>query len=219
MNDCCQSDYAGMFNGKRARKKANAYRKKGLDGQSAQMVSFLTTEPLDGATVLEVGGGVGALQVELLKAGADRIVSVELSTEYEPVAQELLAEADLENRVDRRVGDFVAMNDELSAADIVVLNRVICCYPDMPALLGAACSHARSRVVITVPREKRLLRAGMALANLWFRLRRSAFRVFVHSKEGMIAEAGQHGFEQTAAESGRVWDVILFERGDALSSS
>ncbi len=122
MSDCCQPAYAGVFNSRSARKDAKAYRNKGLDGQSAQIVSLLTAEPLEGATILEVGGGVGAIQLELLKAGAGRAVSVELSTEYEAAAAELLAEADLEGRVDRRVGDFVAMNGNLPVADAVVMN-------------------------------------------------------------------------------------------------
>ena len=143
MTDCCQPAYEGMFNSRRARSDAKAYRKKGLDGQSAQIVSLLTAEPLDGATILEVGGGVGAIQLELLKAGADRAVSVELSGEYEATAGELLAEVEFEHRVDRRVGDFVDMNGDLPVADAVILNKVICCYPDMPALLGAAFEHAR----------------------------------------------------------------------------
>ena len=212
MPDCCQPAYAGIFSGRRARKNAKAYRKKGLDGQSAQIVAFLTSEALEGATILEVGGGVGAIQLELLKAGADRAVSVELSTEYEEAARELLAEADLEERVDRRVGDFVSMNGDLPVAHAVVLNKVICCYPDMPALLGAACEHARERVVITVPRERWALRLAMAAANQFFRLRRSAFRAFVHSKQRMIEEAAQRGFERAGERSGRIWDVILFER-------
>ncbi len=218
MNDCCHSAYAGMFNKRRAEGKAKAYRAKGLDGQSARIVSFLNAEPLDGMTILEVGGGIGAIQLELLKAGADRAVSVELSTEYEEVARDLLAEANFEDRADRRVGDFVNMNGDLPVADAVVLNKVICCYPDMPALLGAACDHARSRVVIAVPRERRILRAAMGLANQWFRLRRSAFRTFVHSKRGMIEEATQRGFEPAGEQRGRVWDVILFARTDELPS-
>ena len=104
------------------------------------------------------------------------------------------------------------MNGDLPIADAVVLNKVICCYPDMPALLGAACDHARARVVITVPREIWLLRAVMGLANQWFRLRRSAFRAFVHPKRGMIEEASQRGFELADEHSGRIWSVILFER-------
>ena len=212
MRDCCQLAYAGMFNGRRARKNANAYRKKGLDGPSAQIVAYLTAERLEGTTILEVGGGVGAIQLELLKAGAELAVSVELSTEYEAAARELLAEADLEDRADRRVGDFVGMNGDLPIANVVVLNKVICCYPDMPALLGAACEHARDRVVITVPRERRLIRAAMGLANQWFRLRRSTFRAFVHSKRGMIEEARQRGFVLAEEQRGLLWNVILFER-------
>ena len=96
-----------MCNSRRARSDTKAYRKKGLDGQSAQIVSLLTAEPLDGAAILEVGGGVGAIQLELLKAGADRAVSIELSGEYEATAGELLAETEFEHRVGRRVDHFV----------------------------------------------------------------------------------------------------------------
>jgi len=208
-----------MFNSRRARGDAKAYRKKGLDGQSAQIVSLLTAEPLDGATILEVGGGVGAIQLELLKAGADRAVSVELSGEYEAAAGALLAETEFEHRVDRRVGDFVDMEDDLPVADAVILNKVICCYPDMPALLGAALEHARSRVVIAVPRERWMLRLALGAGNLFFRLRRSGFRAFVHSKRGMIEEAEQRGFSLASEQSGFVWNVILFERIDTPSAT
>lgn len=212
MSDCCQPAYSGMFNSRRARNDAKAYRKKGLDSASAHIFSFLTASPIEGATVLEIGGGVGAIQLELLKAGAAKAVSVELSTEYETAAGELLAEANLEERVDRRVGDFVAMNGDLPVADAVVLNKVICCYPDMPALLGKACEHARQQVVITVPRELWPIRAAIGTANLVFKLRRSAFRAFVHSKQGMIDEAAQRGFAPSGEQRGFLWEVIHFER-------
>ena len=89
MSDCCHGAYADMFNENRARRDARGYRKRGLDAQSKQIFSFLSRHPLEGSTVLEVGGGIGAIQLELLKAGAGRTVSVELSAEYEHVASEL----------------------------------------------------------------------------------------------------------------------------------
>ena len=72
--------------------------------------------------------------------------------------------------------------------------------------------HARARVVVAVPRERWLVRLAIRMANQWFRLRRSAFRAFVHSKHGMIEEARQRGFGPAREHSGRFVDVILFER-------
>src|SRR5204863_4096528 len=99
-----------------------------------------------GDSVLEVGGGVGAIQLELLKAGAAQTTNVELSPEYEPYAAELLGE---DARVQRRVRDFVRDAAELEPADDVVLHRVVSCYPDPEALVGAAADHARRRLVLS----------------------------------------------------------------------
>ena len=212
MSDCCQAAYGDMFDEKRARGDAKGYRKRGLDAQSKQIFSFLSRRPLEGATILEVGGGIGAIQLELLKAGADRTVSVELSGEYEHVAAELLAEAELEDRADRRIGDFVMMNGGLPAADAVVMNKVVCCYPDMPALIAAACDHASERVVLAMPRDHLVLRGVMRVANVFLRLRRSGFRAFIHSRSALLDEAAQRGFTLADEQVGRIWDVMLLER-------
>ena len=201
-----------MFNENRARRDARGYRKRGLDAQSKQIFSFLSRHPLEGSTVLEVGGGIGAIQLELLKAGAGRTVSVELSAEYEHVASELLAETELGDRADRRIGDFVTMNGDLPVADAVVMNKVVCCYPDMPALIGAACDHASQRVVLAMPRDNVLFRSVMRVANLFLRLRRSEFRAFIHPRSALLDEAAQRGFTLADERVGRIWDVMLLER-------
>src|SRR5207247_1658949 len=92
---------------------------------------------------LEVGGGIGAIQLELLKAGAARAVSVELTPTYEDIARQLLDEAGLADRVERKVMDFAQAAAQVDSADVVVLNRVICCYPDMPRLAAAAADPAQ----------------------------------------------------------------------------
>src|SRR5256885_518357 len=143
MRGCCSpKGYKWVFSERSARAEARRYRRKGLDGTSRRIVDFLKGQGLEGRTVLEVGGGIGAIQIELLKAGASRALSVELTPTYEEAAGALLREAGLTDRVERRVMDFAEAASEVDGADIVVLNRVICCYPDMPKLAGAAAGHA-----------------------------------------------------------------------------
>jgi hypothetical protein len=75
---------------------ARRYRRRGLDKAARRMVGFLQRAGTEGATVHEVGGGVGEILIELLKRGAERSVNLELSPAYEPEAERLLAEAGLE---------------------------------------------------------------------------------------------------------------------------
>ena len=50
--------------------------------------------------------------------------------------------------------DFAEAALEVAAADIVILNRVVCCYPDMPKLVGAAADHTREVLVLSFPKER-----------------------------------------------------------------
>src|SRR5690242_15766148 len=107
MSDCCTPrGYRRVFSEKSARAEARRYRRKGLDATSRRIFDVLRAQGVEGRTVLEVGGGIGALQIELLKAGAERAVSVELTPTYEEVAAELLEQNGLSDRVERRVADF-----------------------------------------------------------------------------------------------------------------
>jgi magnesium-protoporphyrin O-methyltransferase len=162
--------------------------------------------------VLEPGGGIGAIQIELLKAGAARSTVVELSPAYEEVAAELAREADVAERVERHVGDFAA--DDAEPADVVVLHRVVCCYPDYERLLTAAAAKARRTLVYTYPPRNIVSRAAMTLLNLWPWLKRSEFRAFVHPPSAMEEIARRHGFEPYARRRGGIWRGIALERND-----
>src|SRR5216683_4411943 len=150
MSDCCSpKGYRWIFSERNARSEAKRYRRKGLDSTSRRIFDYLKQRGVEGRTVLEVGGGIGAVQIELLKAGATRAVSVELTPTYEQAAGELLKEAGLADRVERRVMDFARSGDEVEPADIVIMNRVICCYPDMPLLAGSAADHSAEVLVMS----------------------------------------------------------------------
>src|SRR5438046_3978279 len=152
MTDCCTpKGYRWVFSERSARAEAKRYRRKGLDATSRRIFDFVKKQGGEGRTVLEVGGGIGAIQLELLKAGAARAVSVELTPTYEEEATALLREMGLEERVERRIMDFAAAGAAVDGADIVIMNRVICCYPAFPRLRGTAPDNARKRRVWAFP--------------------------------------------------------------------
>ena len=162
--------------------------------------------------MLEIGGGVGALEVELLRRGADRAVNVELSPAYEAFARDLLAESGLAERVERRVGDLVEEPGLVGAADVVVMHRVVCCYPDMPALVGAAADKARKALALTYPRDAWWTRLGAAAVNLFMRLTRNEYRSFIHPPARIRGVVASHGLHATREHHGVLWQLAAFER-------
>ena len=179
------------------------------------MVAFLEQQGIEGATMLEVGGGVGAIQIELLKRGVEHTVNLELSPAYEDQAKRLLQEAGFEARVERRLHDIAVDPQGVESADLVVLHQVVCCYPDYERLLGASAQHARSLVVFSYPRRNAATRLVFSAGNLVFRMLRKEFRAFNHSPAAMIAAVEDHGLEQTFAHTGLLFHVAGLSRSQA----
>ena len=176
------------------------------------MVEFLERRGIEGASVLEVGGGVGEIQIELLKRGAARAVNLELSPAYDAEASLLLQEAGLQDRAERRLHDIAVDPQDVEPADVVVLHRVVCCYPDYERLLGAVAAHARRLVVFSYPPRNVMSRAWVVGANLVFRLLRREYRTFVHPPAAMLAVLEERGLRDAFASHSFVWQVAGLER-------
>ena len=176
------------------------------------MVEFLEQRGVEGATVLEIGGGIGEIQIELLKRGAARSVNLELSSAYDEEATQLLREAALEDRAQRRLHDIAVDPDGVESADIVVLHRVVCCYPDYVRLLGAAATRARRLLVFSYPPRNALSRLFVGAENLAWRLLRKEYRTFVHPPSAMLGLLDERGLRRTFAVHTTVWQVAGLER-------
>lgn len=201
-----------FFNPRFARRVARRYRKRGVDKTAGQMIAFLEQHGIEGATVLEVGGGVGEIHLELLKHGAAHAVNLELSSAYDEEAHKLLLEAGLEDRADRRIRDLAAGENGIAPADVVVLHRVVCCYPDYERLLTAVADHAQRLVVFSYPRRNAISRLVVATQNLSFRLLGREFRAFAHPPAAMLDVLTQRGLRPTFDHHGLVWKVAGLER-------
>jgi magnesium-protoporphyrin O-methyltransferase len=206
MTGCCDPrEYDAIFTPRFAHRLARRYRRRGLDRLSARVVRCCVDHGIEGATVLEIGGGVGELHLELLRRGAATATNLELVGTYERDAAELLAEAGLTGRVRRRLLDLAADPAAVEPADVVVLNRVVCCYPDFVGLLGAAAGHARQLLVLSYPRSNPFTRGLLRLENGFTALLGRSYRGFVHPPADMLAVLRAQGLEPAGSENGAIW--------------
>lgn len=211
--NCCDPRGCDEFFGDGfARKMAARYRKRGLDRTSRRMVGFLDAQGLAGRTVMEIGGGVGEIQIELLKHGAERTVNLELVAAYDGEARRLLAEEGLQDRAERRLHDIAVDPEGVEPADVVVLHRVVCCYPDYERLLGAAADRTRRLLVFSHPPRNLVSRALFKAQNLFFRMRGSEFRTFAHPPAAMLEVLAARGLEPQFSHRGLIWQVAGLER-------
>jgi Methyltransferase domain len=213
MAGCCPSrDYQRFFNQRFARRLANRYRKRGLDPTARTMVQFLQGLGVEGASVLEIGGGVGELQIELLKAGAARAQNLELSPAYQQQAHQLAGQAGVQGRIDWRLHDLAADPGAVAPADLVVLHRVVCCYPDYQRLLTAAGGKAHRLLVFSYPPPNLVSRSVIRWDNAWRKLRGDTFRAFVHPPAAMLEALSDTGLRATYRWRGLGWCVVGLER-------
>jgi magnesium-protoporphyrin O-methyltransferase len=201
-----------MFGPGYARHLLSRYRRRGLDPTAAKIVDYLSGRGVEGATVLEVGGGIGDLQVELLRRGARRATNLELVDAYDAAAEQLAKATDVGDRVTRRRLDLAMTPDLVEPHDIVVLHRVVCCYPDYERLLGAAADRARRLLVFSHPPRNALTRAFTSVQGAGFRLLGRSFRTYAHPPPAMIAVAEGRGMRPAFRRPGRIWQIVGLER-------
>lgn len=213
MSDCCdRTGYQTVFSDRFARRVARMYCRRGLDRTQRRLVTFLTERGIEHASVLEIGGGVGEIQIELLSRGARKATNLEISRNYEPEAEALLERFGMVDRVQRRFVDIATSPNAVEPADVVVLHRVVCCYPDYGRLLSAAAGHAKRLLVYSHPPRNSLIRMIISCENLLHRLRGSDFRAFVHPPAAMIKTAEAQGMSVSYRHRGVLWRVVGLER-------
>jgi 2-polyprenyl-3-methyl-5-hydroxy-6-metoxy-1,4-benzoquinol methylase len=213
MSGCCDPHGCDdMFGPRFARHLASRYRKRGLDKTAVRMVAYLVDRGLDGASVLEIGGGVGDIQLELLGQGASRTTNLELVDAYDTDATELAETARMRDRMTRLQVDIAATPEEVEAHDIVVLHRVVCCYPDYERLLTAAADHAKRLLVFSHPPRNWVTRMFTRLQGLGFRLMGKSFRTFAHPPAALIATAEARGMRTDYTHRGPVWQIVGLAR-------
>ena len=213
MAGCCDpAGYDAVFDARFARRRAARYRARGLDRAARALVDLLDQDGVRGATVLEIGGGVGEVQLELLRRGAVAATGLELSPAYDDEASALIAEAGVAGQVRRRRVDIAADPAAVEPVDVVALHRVVCCYPDAARLLGAAADHARRQLVFSHPSRNPVARVLGAAENVFLRFSGRRFRTFAHPPAAMLAVLEERGLRVRAVRRGVLWTAVALGR-------
>jgi hypothetical protein len=210
--DCCSLDYDVHFDAENARGDLLDYRASGAGGATRRLLDVLIDEGIAGASLLDIGGGVGIVELELLAAGAASSVDVDASRPYLTAAESEAADRGFGDRTAYRHGDFVAIADNIQPADVVTLDRVICCYHDVGSLVGRSARHARRLYGLVYPRDRWWTRSAIWVMNLVTRIQRSDYRAYVHSQalvDRLIREAG---LELRYHHAGWVWQTAVYAR-------
>ena len=203
------------FSDREAADDLKRYLEKGPDKTTRALVDAIVAEGVEGTTVIDIGGGIGAVQLELLAAGAARATEVDASEAYVETARAEAERRGYGERTTARVGDFVELAPSIDIADVVTLDRVVCCYPDVDALLGAAAGKATRIVGLVYPRDIWWNRVVARVVNAWGWLTRDATRWYQYPTsqvDGIMRRAGFAGREITRDW---IWQVVLYRRDAA----
>ena len=211
--NCCQCQgIEGLFSQQYVNKELWRYLAKGPDKTTRMLTEAIKEEGVDGLTLLDIGGGVGAIQHDLLAAGIQEVISVEASTAYLTVSKAEAQRRGLADHVSYFHGDFVDLASNIPPADIVTLDRVICCYHDMEKLVDLSAVRARKLYGLVYPRDTWWVKIGLAIQNLYFRLRRSHYRAFAHPTQAVDALLESSGFRRQVYRQTAVWQAVVYTR-------
>jgi hypothetical protein len=210
--DCCRPDYDALFDDRAARRELDAYRRKGATGTTRRLLDALRREGVRGATAIDIGGGVGVIGVELLGAGVAEVVSVDASRPYLTAAREEIERRGFGDRSAFHYGDFVELAEAVQPADIVTLDRVVCCYGDWEALVGRSVERARRLYGLVYPRDRWWMRVSIGAVRTVGRLFGQAFPFHVHPERRIDARIRAAGFELAFARRGIAWQTLVYRR-------
>jgi magnesium-protoporphyrin O-methyltransferase len=210
---CRCAGTASHFDQRRARRDRERYERHGPDSTTSLLLEELRRVTRPGDTLLDVGGGIGVLGLELQAAGVGEVILVEAAPAFLAEAQGLMARSASATRFRTVSGDFAELTPPL-AADIVTLDRVVCCYPDFAGLLRAASISARRILALSFPKDRWYVRLVIGIENLLRRVRGDSFRAFVHPPAEMAALLHSAGWRRRGQRTTLAWCIECWGRSE-----
>jgi len=205
-----------QFDRGEARKKLRQFRRRGPDKTTRLLIqelrAALSAGDVHDAVLLDVGAGLGAIHHELLDGRVSRAIHVDASTAQMAAAKEETERRGHSARVEFVFGDFTALADTIASADIVTLDRVICCFDDMHGLVQRSARKAGEFYGAVYPRQIGYMRIAIAAINLLQRVKRTTFRVFLHDPAAIDAELRAAGLERRSRRQTLGWEVVVYAR-------
>ena len=210
---CCQCQgIENMFDKKAANRQIKRYLKKGPSKTTSMLLDAIHKKGVQGLNFLDIGGGIGAIQYDLIKAGASNGTSIEASSAFFDVVKEEALQNGLAERVNFKYGDFTATASDVDSADIVTLDKVICCYDNMSELVGLSSKLARKIYAVIYPRDVWWTKLALLMVNFYPRIKGSSFRVFIHPTKKVEEIIFGNGLKRNYYATTLFWQVAIFTR-------
>ena len=200
------------FNEKYVNREIRKYRKRGPAKTTRILLDALKAEGVEGGTVLDIGGGFGAIPHELLKGGASKAIQVEASTAYLKAAKEEAQRKGYTDHISFHHGNFVDVAEDIPPVEIVTLDRVICCFDEMEKLVGLSAGRAGKLYGVVYPRDIWWIKIGFSTINYFLRLFRRQFQTFIHPTEKVEAVVCDKGLKRKFYDISGIWQVIVYRR-------
>jgi tRNA1(Val) A37 N6-methylase TrmN6 len=211
--NCCQIQGLEMvFDQPTVAKELDRYRRKGPGKSTRMLIEAVKAEEVSGKTLLDIGGGVGAVQHALLKDGLRQATDVDASEAYLEAARSEAQRRGLDNQITFFHGNFIDFARQIPPADIVTLDRVICCFPDMEQLVSLSAVRAKQAYGLVYPRQTWWLKALMRLANFYFKLHKNPYRMFLHPDRKVEDILTSYGFKRQSYTRSFIWQVAVYTR-------
>lgn len=201
-----------LFSEEYVARELKQYRKRGPDKTTKILIDALKNEGVKGRTLLDIGGGLGAIQHEMLRAGVQNVTGIEASRAYFNAVNEETARRGYAELADYLHGNFVELAPEIPSADIVTLNRVICCYPDMENMVVLSASRAGRLYGLVYPRTDWWMKAWHVLQTFFLCLVRSRFRTYLHPTQAVEELVRNHGFKRHFYRKTFTWQIAVYSR-------
>ena len=210
--DCCAAEGTNKFFTRWSRTYRKRFRRKGLEKAQRYLVEGITQQPLASKTILEIGCGVGGLHLILLQHGAASSVGIDIAEGMINHAKELACELGLESKARYYVGDFVAMNGEIPESDVTILDKVVCCYENVEALMEKSVSKTRQTYALSFPGANPLIKFFFKTQILIGKLLRFSFRPYWHDWERICAAIQSRGFREIYRNKTFLWSVRVYRK-------
>lgn len=209
-NHCCGANK--LFDEKTAKKDLKKYLKKGPQKSSKLLIEALKKKELSNLSLLDIGGGIGSIPLELIPTGITKVTDVDASEGYIKIAQQEAGKRGLLNLITYHQGDFVDVHSTINQHDIVTLDKVICCYPNVEELLKTSLSKSNKYFGLVYPQVSILSKLVIKIGNLYLKITGSCFRTYLHNSKYVNDLITSSKFKKVYSEKSFPWQIHLYQK-------
>ena len=207
---CCGADQ--FFDMKGAQKQLKIFKKKGAGKSTKRLLKILHLQDIQGKTLLDIGGGIGAIQWSFLENGGKNTLGVDASRGYIKVAETYAVENDFIEKSQFLFGDFVDKSEEIPSHDFVTLDKVVCCYPDYQSLIGKSIGKCNKIIALTYPLGGPISKITAMFENIYFYFKKNPFHIYIHSPREIERFIISKGFAPVQKKISFPWHVQVYSK-------